>query len=51
LKTWSELNDEEREVVKRLQLAADYSPAERQERHRWCTRCWFEEIEPGARNA
>lgn len=43
LKKWTELNDEEREVVKRLPLSAKYSLAERQTNHRWCTRCWFEE--------
>jgi len=44
LKSWSELNDEEREVVKRLPLSARYSLAERQANHRWCTRCWFEDL-------
>jgi hypothetical protein len=42
LKTWSQLSDEEREVVKRLPASKDYSLAERQATHRWCTRCWFE---------
>jgi len=42
LKTWEELTDEEREVVKRLPLSATYPLAERQARHRWCTRCWWE---------
>jgi len=41
LKTWSQLSDEEREVVKRLPASKDYSLAERQATHRWCTRCWF----------
>jgi len=41
LKTWSELNDEEREVVKRLPASAEYSLEERKALHRWCTRCWF----------
>jgi hypothetical protein len=42
LKSWSELSDEEREVVKRLPASAHYSLSERQATHRWCTRCWFE---------
>ena len=42
LKTWFELNDEEREVVKRLPASADYSLSERKVSHCWCTRCWFE---------
>jgi len=44
LQSWAELNDEERELVKRLSGSADYSLEERQARHRWCTRCWFEEL-------
>ena len=42
LKTWNELNDEEREVVKRLPSSSEYSLAERQT-HQWCTRCWYEQ--------
>ncbi|HWF87604.1 MAG TPA: hypothetical protein VN659_02180 [Pyrinomonadaceae bacterium] len=44
LKTWTELNDEEREVVKRLPASADYSLEERKALHRWCTRCWHEHL-------
>ncbi len=43
LKTWAELNDDEREVVKRLPGSDDYTLAERQALHRWCTRCWHEQ--------
>ena len=43
-KSWEELNDEEREVVKRLPASAEYSMEERQARHRWCTRCWNEDL-------
>ena len=43
MKPWSELTDEELEVVKRLPGAADYKPDERQAMHLWCTRCWNEE--------
>jgi len=42
LKSWAELNDEEREVVKRLPIAAGYSAQEREHLHRWCVRCWRE---------
>ena len=45
LKTWAELKDEEREVVKRLPLSASYRLDERQLNHRWCTRCWWESTE------
>jgi len=44
IKSWSELNDEEREVVKRLPSSADFEMSERQSTHRWCTRCWFESV-------
>ena len=44
LKHWDELNDEEREVVKRLPASADYALDERISIHRWCTRCWFENL-------
>ena len=43
LKSWSELNEDEREVVKRLPGAADHEADERQTMHQWCTRCWNEE--------
>jgi hypothetical protein len=49
LRAWSELNDEEREVVRRLPASADYTFAEREARHRWCTRCWFEATGEGER--
>ena len=35
MKSWSELTDEEREVVKRLPLSANYSLEERRATHRW----------------
>jgi hypothetical protein len=43
LKRWTDLSDEEREVVKRLPKSGDYSLEERKASHRWCTRCWFED--------
>lgn len=43
LRTWNELSDEEREVVRRLPAAADYSLEERKSMRRWCNRCWYEE--------
>ena len=44
MKGWDELSDEEREVVKRLPASADYSLEERKASHRWCTRCWYEDL-------
>ena len=43
LRGWSEINDEEQEVAKRLPASKDYSIEERAARHRWCTRCWYED--------
>jgi len=43
MRGWDELNDDEREVARRLPASADYSLEERKARHRWCTRCWYEE--------
>jgi hypothetical protein len=42
MRSWDELSDAEREVVKRLPAAADYPAAVRQATHRWCPRCWYE---------
>lgn len=43
LRTWDELGDDEREVVRRLPGSAGYEASERQAIHQWCTRCWHEE--------
>jgi hypothetical protein len=48
LQSWRELGDEEREMVRRLPASADYSLEERKARHRWCTRCWYEEVSGSA---
>ena len=48
---FDELNEEEREVVKRLPASADYSAKEREATHRWCTRCWYEDKGREPRNA
>ena len=49
LRGWNELNDEEREVAMRLPASNDYSIEERAARHRWCTRCWYEDTGGAAR--
>ncbi|HEV2801059.1 MAG TPA: hypothetical protein VGW12_11210 [Pyrinomonadaceae bacterium] len=43
LRSWRELSDAEREVVRRLPASADLSIEERAARHLWCVRCWHEE--------
>jgi hypothetical protein len=42
LKTWTELDEEQRGVVKRLPFPLNADLSERQATHRWCTRCWYE---------
>jgi hypothetical protein len=43
LRAWSELDEAEREVVRRLPASADYPLEARAARHLWCVRCWYEE--------
>jgi hypothetical protein len=45
MKTWPELTEDEKSLAKSLPLSAEFTPAERKQ-HRFCVRCWFEEIEP-----
>jgi hypothetical protein len=48
LQSWSELDEEEREIVRRLPAAVDFTLEERKARHRWCVRCWYEEVSGAA---
>lgn len=48
LKTWVELDDEERLVVERLPQSVEAELQERIETRRWCTRCWYESERPGS---
>jgi ribosomal protein S27AE len=41
LKSWNELNDDEKILVGKLPLSADFTKEERR-RNRWCARCWHE---------
>jgi len=50
LRSWNELTEDEREVARRLPASADYSLALRSATHRWCNRCWYEEVSGIARN-
>ena len=43
LKAWYALREEEREVAQRLPASADFTLDERAARHRFCTRCWYED--------
>jgi hypothetical protein len=44
IKDWRELTADEKMIISRLPAARAFTPAERK-RHRYCTRCWFEEVE------
>lgn len=41
LKSWTELTDDEKILVEKLPLSADFTMEERR-RNRWCARCWHE---------
>jgi len=43
MKTWAELVDEEKMLVEKLPLSADH-PLHQRKKHRFCTRCWYEDI-------
>lgn len=43
LKDWKELNSDEKFTVERLPASADFS-IEQRKKHRFCVRCWFEDI-------
>jgi hypothetical protein len=42
IKGWSQLTNDEQELVKRLPASAKYKLQERKARHSWCKRCWYE---------
>ncbi len=46
MKAWHELNEEEQFLAERLPASAHFKVRERK-KHRFCTRCWFEEIDAG----
>jgi ribosomal protein S27AE len=41
LKSWTELTDDEKKLVGKLPLSAEFTKEERR-RNRWCARCWHE---------
>ncbi len=44
MKSWPELTDDEKLLVKSLPPSAEFTLQERK-KHRFCTRCWFEEAD------
>ena len=49
MKNWDELDFEQRIIVERLPASADYTRSQRK-KHRFCVRCFYEEIEPQTKN-
>ena len=49
LRSWRELSEEERELVRRLYKPGD-AEGERARCSRWCVRCWYEERDARPRN-
>ena len=47
LKSWDELDEDEKLIARLLPASATVSKAER-EKHRFCARCWFETDERGS---
>lgn len=45
MKDWEELTDEQKMVVESLPMSAQY-PQKTRKKHRFCTRCWFEDASP-----
>lgn len=50
MKSWDELNNEQKILVERLALSGDFTLAERK-KHRFCTRCFFEAVLPDLEKA
>jgi len=49
MKMWEELSGEQKFLAERLPMSAEF-PAEQRKKHRFCERCWFEEIKPQTEN-
>jgi len=49
MKNWAELTDEQKFLIERLPMSAEYSPKQRK-KHRFCTRCWFEMADEAVRS-
>lgn len=43
LKDWNDLDDDQKFLVERLPKNSEY-PLKERKKHRFCERCWFEEI-------
>jgi hypothetical protein len=46
LRTWADLNEEQRMIVERLPAPSNEYLEDRARTHRWCTLCWYESEAP-----
>jgi len=44
VKTWNELTEDEKRLIKALPAAGEY-PLSKRKKHRFCTRCLFEDAD------
>jgi len=44
MKSWEELSDEQKFLIEKLPLNAEFSLRQRK-KHRFCERCWFEDVD------
>lgn len=50
MRSWHDLDDEQKMLAEKLPLSARYASSDRK-KHRFCTRCWFEDADRGSSNA
>jgi ribosomal protein S27AE len=50
LTLWDKLDEDQKLLTEKLPASADYTMMERK-KHRFCTRCWFEEVSESSRLA
>ncbi len=46
MKSWNELSSEEKMLAEKLSASAEFSLEERK-KHRFCTKCWYEQFSHG----
>jgi hypothetical protein len=49
MKNWEDLTDEQKFLVERLPLNTDFTLKQRK-KHRFCERCWFEDVDVKSTN-
>jgi len=50
MKSWADLTGEQKFLAEKLPASAEFT-AEERKKHRFCTRCWFEDPSPRPANA